>query len=146
MPGPVWLADAGDVGKSRQQPVDQRSRRVAGAGMDDQTGRLVDHDHRLVDVDDSELDCGVGFRQAGDGDRRGVDGDLLSFDQPKLARRARGTVDSGTAAIDHGGRHRSTHVEDECHDPVEPLPRERRRHALDDHVASVDDGAVAVGA
>ena len=43
-PGRSGVADPGDVGKSRQQAVDQRAVGVAGAGMDHQPGRLVDDD------------------------------------------------------------------------------------------------------
>ena len=56
MPGRCGSPDAGDLGKAGQQPVDERAVGVAGAGMDDEPGRLVDDDHVVVDVDDAELD------------------------------------------------------------------------------------------
>ena len=52
MPGRIGLADACDLGELGQQPVDQRPVGVAGTGVHDESGRLVDDDHRVVDVDD----------------------------------------------------------------------------------------------
>ena len=55
MPGRCGSPIAGDLGVAGQQAVDQRAVGVAGAGMHDQPGRLVDDDHVLVVVDDREL-------------------------------------------------------------------------------------------
>ena len=57
MPG---RADAADARKARaamvEQRVDQRAVGMAGGGMDDEAGRLVDDDQMLVLVDDVERD------------------------------------------------------------------------------------------
>ena len=55
MPGRSDAADPGDVGKARQESVDQGAVWVAGPGMDDQPGRFVDDDHGCIDVHDGEL-------------------------------------------------------------------------------------------
>ena len=55
--GPLDAADAGQaVAAMRDQRVDQRALGVAGGGMHDQAGRLVDHDERVVLVNNIERD------------------------------------------------------------------------------------------
>ena len=48
------VADVGELAEAVQQPVDQRPVRVAGTGVDDQPGRLVDDDDVVVLEDDLE--------------------------------------------------------------------------------------------
>ena len=100
MPGPVRLADAGELGEAGQQPVDERAVGVAGAGMDDETGRLVDDDHVVVHVDDRELDRRIGRRAAGDRDRRRVDADHLALASRTLPRVHGVAVDRRAAGVD----------------------------------------------
>ena len=57
MPGPLDAADARKaVAAMMDQRVDQRAGPVAGAGMDDEPGRLVDDDELVVLVEDVERD------------------------------------------------------------------------------------------
>ena len=53
------------LGVPGHQSVDQGARTVPGPGMDDQPGRLVDHDHLGVLVDDHDLDGRVPHRPVG---------------------------------------------------------------------------------
>ena len=54
---PPLAADAGELlAAMRQQRVDQRAVLVAGGGMHDETGRLVEHDQVGVLVKDGEGD------------------------------------------------------------------------------------------
>ena len=75
MPGPVRVADAGELGVAGQQAVDQRAACVAGARVDDQAGRLVDHDHVVVGVDDGTSTVGLGLDGRPSAARLGVDVD-----------------------------------------------------------------------
>ncbi len=52
------------------QRVDQRARRIAGAGMHHESGRLVDDDELVVLIDDIERD-GLGARLGRGGRRHG---------------------------------------------------------------------------
>ena len=55
--GPALAADAGELlAAMRQQGVDQRAVLVAGGGMHDQPGGLVEHDQVGVLVEDGERD------------------------------------------------------------------------------------------
>jgi hypothetical protein len=53
---PVGLTDLGDLRIPVDESVDEGAPVVAGPGMDDEAGRLVDHDHVGVLVDDTEFD------------------------------------------------------------------------------------------
>jgi hypothetical protein len=62
------FADAGDVREAGEQPVDERAVGIAGARMDDKTGRLVDHNQMGVFIDYIELDglgAGAGVHRSG---------------------------------------------------------------------------------
>ena len=54
MPGPLMAADAGKVRAMMKQRVHQRVRLVAGARMDHQPGRLVEHEQVFVFVENPE--------------------------------------------------------------------------------------------
>ncbi len=58
------LPSAGDVREAGEQAVDEGAVGIAGAGMDDEPGRLVDDDDVGVGVDDAELDGRVGHAAA----------------------------------------------------------------------------------
>ena len=58
MPGPRHAADAGEARAAMgDQRVDERAVGIAGAGMHDEPGRLVDDDDGVVLVDDVERNC-----------------------------------------------------------------------------------------
>ena len=54
MPGPQLAADAAEIRDVVEQRVDERARRVAGAGMHDHAGRFVQHREVGVLVEDVE--------------------------------------------------------------------------------------------
>ena len=61
------VGQGGQVGEAGHQAVDQGARAVAGARVDDQAGRFVDHDDVVVGVDHGELHRRVGLRLRGRG-------------------------------------------------------------------------------
>ena len=93
MPGRLHAADAGQaVAAMVDQRVDQRAGPVAGAGMDDKAGRLVDDDQLGVLVEDVERDV-LALRlrrlRLGQVDRDDVAGRhlALGFARPACRRR-----------------------------------------------------------
>ena len=53
----------GELGIERQKAGNERARTMGAVGMDDETGRLVDHDDGFVVVDDAKPDL---TRRSGD--------------------------------------------------------------------------------
>ena len=85
--GAELAADAAQVVHVKEQRVDERLVGVAGGGMDDQAGGLVDHDDVVVLVEDREREVlRLDGRRSGGGD---VDLDRLAgFDAlRRLSRR-----------------------------------------------------------
>src|SRR5690606_20773989 len=124
-PGPVGLADAGDLRVAGEQAVDQRPLVPPGTRVDDDAGRLVDDDQVVVLVDDGHGHGGGGLgsrllRGVGDGDVEG-----LALGHPVGARGDRPPVDQHGTAVDQLGRLRATATGDEGDDPVESLAVER---------------------
>ena len=68
------VADAGHLGIAREEPLHESARSVAGAGMHDETGRLVDHHDIVVGIHDVHCDGVVGRERFVR--RRGRSGDL----------------------------------------------------------------------
>ena len=99
MPGRSGSPTAASSGKRCEQPVDERAVRVAGSGMDDEPGRLVDDDDVVVGVDDGELDVLVGRRQRRSRDRRRVDLDEGAGVEAHLPRRGDVAVDPHAAGL-----------------------------------------------
>ena len=131
MPGRSPLADTGDVGEAGEQTVHQRPAAIAGARMDHQAGRLVDHDDGVVGVHHREVDAGVRLRWFDHRDRRRVDPHEGTRAHPVLAAGDRDPVDAHSPGGDQRRRRRPAHVDQQRHHPVEPFAVERRRDRLD---------------
>jgi hypothetical protein len=123
-PGPGRVTDTGDVGVPGEQPLHQGALHVAGARVNHEGRRLVDHDHRRVLVDDAELDRRIGDGQRDPWDRRLVDLDPLAFDETDLATGRRNTVDSYAVGGDRRRRMGAADVGDERDDAIEPFAGE----------------------
>ncbi len=126
-PGPQHAADAGEVADAVQQGVHQGSAGGAGTGMDDEPGRLVDHEQVRVLVDDVERDgLRLWLRRRC---RRDVDGDELPLAESR--RRA-------------GGRAVEEHVplRDQ---PLQACPRERGQRAREPGVQALAERVVIGG-
>ena len=110
MPRRSSLAARGDA----DEAVHERSAVVAGSGMHDEAGRLVDHDEVLVLVRDGERELFALRRLRL---RRRLELDVLPTLQPPCLR-ARDAVD-GHAAFDHafGGRTGAHVLRDERVEP-----------------------------
>jgi len=77
---PVHDAGTGQRGSARmvrEQPIQKRSPPMAGRGMDDEAGRLVDHQKLLILEDDRQRN-GLGAEGAALGGRHQVDFDALA--------------------------------------------------------------------
>ena len=109
MPGrsgsdPTSAGQVGQVGKPGDQAVDQGPRAVPGAGVDDQSGRLVHHDHVVVGVDDDEHDRRIAL---GPGDVHlvgTVHVERLALDQLRAAAGDDLAVDASPARRPRGRR------------------------------------------
>src|SRR5688572_28415533 len=97
----MWFTDAGDLGVSGEQAVDERAVGIAGSRVHHESGRLVYDDHVIVVMDDAELYVRVGRRQFRLWHRRRVDADRLAHAQAELAGGAHLTVDGRSPGIDH---------------------------------------------
>ena len=118
--GPQLAADAAQVGDVMQQRVDQRARRVAGAGVHDHARRLVDDDDIRVLVQDLER------RRLGlDGGRRRRRGVSTTMRSPSRTARLGFASRAATAHVPVGDQLldlRSRMVgEDGDEEAVEPL-------------------------
>ena len=92
---PQLAADAAQVVHLVEQRVDQRALRVAGGGMDDHAGRLVDDDEIRVLIDDVEVEVlGLRDRAARLGN---VDGDRLAGVHDAVGRH--GVARNGDLAV-----------------------------------------------
>ena len=80
MPGRSGSPTAGEIREVVEESVHERALLVAGAGVDDQPGRLVDHDDRVVDVDDPEHHVRVRLGRTAPRDRGRID------DRPRIPR------------------------------------------------------------
>jgi hypothetical protein len=127
------VADIGQLPDARQQTVDERAVGVAGTGMDDHPGGLVDHDDVVVDVHDLERDAGVGLRWADARHLGHVDLDGLAGGEAHLAGRGDGVVDTDPAGLDDRHRRRAADVGEQRHDAVQTFAAERGRDLLTKH-------------
>ena len=120
---PLDAADAGKAGAAMvDQRVDQRAGPVAGAGMDDEAGRLVDDDQVVVLVEDVERDrlaLRLGRLRLRQVDRHAVAGRELALRLRRPACRRRCTAPCRISACT---RLRDKSRAERCRQPlVEPL-------------------------
>ena len=130
-PRPVRWAHSGrhQVGQVRetgQQPADEGSLVVAGAGVHDQPRRLVHHGHRVVGVDDVEAHAGLGS-DPGVVSRREHDREGGPLAEHLPAHRDRGTVDPYAARCDQLRRGAPGHVGHHGDAAIHPDPCEQGR-------------------
>ena len=79
--GAELAADAAQAAHVKEEGVDERAVAVAGGGMNDQAGGLVDHDEVVIFEDNRERQ--ILRRGGGGGGRRHVEVDLLSRADPE---------------------------------------------------------------
>ena len=138
-PRPFRLLPALDV--VGEQPVDERSLRMAGRRMDDETGRLVDDEQVLVLVRHGEVDL---LRDEPARPRRGrLELELLAADEP-VALRTRPPVDEHAAVLDQplGDRPRPD-LRKQREEAVEPRPASLLRDAQPRHARAATGAARA---
>ena len=118
-PGPVGVADSGDVGIAGQQAVNQRAAVVPRTGVDNQAGGLVHHDEVQILKDRPENDIGVGrrLRIVPEVD---VDGQRLALGDPPGARGDHCTVEAHAAGGHQPGCNGAAHIGHESHGAVKP--------------------------
>ena len=131
MPGPVGSPTPAISGKRASRPLHQRAVDVAGAGVHDQAGRLVDDDHVVVGVHDGDLDRRVGAVASASTASASVD---VQRRRPLAAcaeRTVTGPPPTPTSpVVDQLGGLGPAAPGHHRHDPVDALTVERRGHLL----------------
>ena len=128
MPGPVRLADAGELGEAGQQAVDERAVGLPAPGWTTSPAGLSTTITASSAWTTSNVDVGIGTG------RRRASGSPPDRPRPPapsarrtLPRRGHGAVDAHAAGVDHGRRRRAADVGEQRDDAVEPLAGQRRR-------------------
>ena len=128
------ITDGCDVRIRRKYSVDDSSRRVARAGVHDDSGLFVDHDHVVVDEHHVESDRCVRNGQFLARDTSDIDGNHLTLAHLDLSGRQNLAIHGDRAGIDQRGCDRTAHVGDDRHHSVQSLVRECGRNRFLSHV------------
>jgi hypothetical protein len=125
-------------GEGAEQPVDERSTRMAGAGVNDHAGRLVDYQQVLVREGDPQVELlGLDRRRCG----CQLELDLFPAPQP-VALRTRVAVDADETAREQAIRSRAgANLRQLGQETVEPAAGRAARNAVPQPQRERDGGA-----
>ena len=127
---PVGLADAGDLGVAGDQAVHERAGGVAGAGVHDEAGRLVDTTTSSSSCTTVTHDGRVGHDARARRRRRRRSSTDVALGDAVLAAGHDLAADAHGAAGDEGGGRGAAAAGQQGDDAVEALAVQRRRHDL----------------